>query len=256
MKKKIISIVMLILLICSMNTIVRAAGEEITFTSSKEELKSGDTFIVTIHAKSTDGLNLISANFEYDKTMLELVERGDMPAGFSDWSGSDKDEIVVMASSSPKTEADITLTFKVKNGVADNSTAKIKFTNVGMDTFAETDHKFILDDSTIELKINTKIQEDPEPEDPTPDKPSQEDPTPDKPSQEDPTPDKPSKEDPTPDKPSEKEPPKKTDSTTTNGTIPQTGEGIFNINSIILLVVLVVIATGSFIAYRRYKDVY
>ena len=168
--------------------------------------------------------------------MLELVERGDMPAGFSDWSGSDKDEIVVMASSSPKTEADITLTFKVKNGVADNSTAKIKFTNVGMDTFAIADHKFILDDSTIELKINTKIQEDPEPEDPTPDKPS--------------------KEDPTPDKPSEKEPPKKTDSTTTNGTIPQTGEGIFNINSIILLVVLVVIATGSFIAYRRYKDVY
>lgn len=246
MKKKIISIVMLILLICSMNTIVRAAGEEITFTSSKEELKSGDTFIVTIHAKSTDGLNLISANFEYDKTMLELVERGDMPTGFSDWSGSDKDEIVVMASSSPKTEADITLTFKVKNGVADNSTATIKFTNVGMDTFAETDHKFLLDDSTIELKINTKIQEDPAPEDPTPDKPSQEEPTPDKPS----------KEDPTPDKPSEKEPPKKTDSTTTNGTIPQTGEGIFNINSIILLIALVVIATGSFIAYRRYKDVY
>ena len=236
MKRKMILIGMLILLICSITTIVKASGEKITFTSDKQELKSKDTFTITVHAESTDGLNLISANFEYDETMLELVERGSMPTGFADWSGPDAKEVVVMASSSPKTEATFTLKFKVKDNVPTNSTATIKFTDVGMDTFAIADHKFILDDSTIELKINTKIQEDPEPEDPTPDKPSQEDPT--------------------PDKPSEKEPPKKTDSTTTNGTIPQTGEGIFNINSIILLVVLVVIATGSFIAYRRYKDVY
>ena len=126
MKRKTILMIILALLTCFICTDVKAAGEQVTFTADKDELKSGDTVTITIHAESTDGLNLISANFEYDDTMLELQERGEMPSGFADWSGSDRNEVVVMASSYYiKTEADITLTFIVKDGVADYSTTRI-----------------------------------------------------------------------------------------------------------------------------------
>lgn len=230
MKRKMILIGMLILLICSITTIVKASGEKITFTSDKQELKSKDTFTITVHAESTDGLNLISANFEYDETMLELVERGSMPTGFADWSGPDAKEVVVMASSSPKTEATFTLKFKVKDNVPTNSTATIKFTDVGMDTFAEVNHKFTLEDSEVKLKINTQTAVNPEPTDPEPTDPTPTDPTP---------------TDPTPTE--------KPDNSTAKDNIPQTGESIVIIS---IVTVLIGIAIGSWIAYRKYKDVY
>lgn len=157
MKKKLVFFMILLLILCSSVTIVQAAGEKITFEPSTNQLKQGETFTVTLHGESSDGINMITVNYHYDEEKLELVNYR-LPDGYTDWTGEGKDELVMMITNGDIiTSTDSKLTFKVKEDATDSETG-IKFEQIGMDTFANSNHRFHFDDSEISIKIGEKTQ--------------------------------------------------------------------------------------------------
>lgn len=153
MKKKLLFFILLLSILCLNVTIVQAAEEKMTIKPSTNMLKQGEIFTVTLHAESSDGINMITANYNYDKEKLNLINYS-VPDGYTDWSGEGVDELVIMITNGEIiTSVDCILTFEVKNDVPDNTQTNIKFEQVGIDTFANSNHRFNFDDTEISIQI-------------------------------------------------------------------------------------------------------
>lgn len=153
MKKKVICFIALLLILCFHLTMVQAAGEKVVFEPSTNSIKQGENFTIKVHAESSDGINMMTTKYLYDQNVLELVDYR-LPEEYTDWSGESVDELVMMITNGEIiTSVDCELIFKVKENTLDNTRATIKFEQVGIDTFANTNHRFDFDNTEVSIQI-------------------------------------------------------------------------------------------------------
>ena len=153
-KKVIIFLVTIILLFLMVSTACAASIANLEFVSSKNSLKAGESFTVTISASSEYGINGIDAFYSYDKDILELVEASLVDS--TNWANLSSDnQITLLCNSSSKiTQANIyTFTFKVKNNVQVGSTTKISFSNILLDTDLQTNSQQTIESKEITISI-------------------------------------------------------------------------------------------------------
>lgn len=159
MKKTLAIFIILLVILCFNATIVQAAEEKVIIEPSTNNLKQGETFTVNIHAESTDGINMLTVNYDYDKEKLTLLNYS-IPDNYTDWSGENADELVMMITNNEIiTAVDCVLTFEVQKNVTDNEQTTIKFQQVGIDTFADSNHRFDFDDTEVTIKIGDMEQQ-------------------------------------------------------------------------------------------------
>lgn len=126
MKKKLrISFLAMFVIICNIATFSLAANEQVTLTNSKKDVKSGDTFEVTISQQS-DGLTGFESTLNYDKNVFSL-EKKELGTGWIDIGNETK--LDAMSNSSVKSGDVFKLTFKVKENVS-ATTSEIKLTGI------------------------------------------------------------------------------------------------------------------------------
>lgn len=141
MKKKLITFAIIIMVILANLSIVQAATTATaTLKTNKDKVKPGDTFTVTLSVACEDGINGIDTTYSYDTDKLELVSANVKDS--ANWSslGSDKQITVISNSTSKIKTADVyVLTFKLKDTVANGTTASISTTDILVDSDAATD---------------------------------------------------------------------------------------------------------------------
>ena len=166
MKKKIFIIGMVFILILLNAVTCFAAETTVQLVSDKSEVKAGETFTVTIKAVCDEGINGLDTAYSYDEEKLELVSTN-VGANFSNLSTGN--EISLISISTEKiTSADLfTLTFKVKEGVAVDSTAQIGIDETLLGSDAATDSNHMIDAQNITVTVVSGITLEPdEPVDP------------------------------------------------------------------------------------------
>lgn len=101
---------------------------------------AGETFSIIVKAQSREGINMFLGTLSYDTDKLQLVSRKGT-SGWIDDSNTEQNEILVYNNTGKSTEAVTvyTLTFKVKTGIAINQTASVTISNIGIDTFLDTE---------------------------------------------------------------------------------------------------------------------
>ena len=138
--KKTLFIIGLILAILMVGiSVVNAADATVDLRASSETVKPGDTFTVILSAKCEDGINGIDTKFSYDTEKLELINQA--VTNSDNWSslGGDGEISVICNSTDSIKTADIyTLTFKVKDSVANGAIATISTEGIMLDSDAAT----------------------------------------------------------------------------------------------------------------------
>ena len=158
MKKTLVFFIILLSILCFPIVAVQAAGETMTIEPSTNAVNPGETFTVNVHAESTDGINMLAVNYNYDKEKLKLLDYS-IPDAYTDWSGKDADELVIIITNGEiVTSVDCVLTFEVQQNVPDNTETTIKFEQAGIDTFANSDHRFDFDDTQLNIQIGDMAQ--------------------------------------------------------------------------------------------------
>ncbi|MBR3134663.1 MAG: hypothetical protein IKG56_04290 [Clostridia bacterium] len=153
MKKIILNVCILIVFILISLSKVYAASDSIELKSSSNSVKPGDTFTVTISAKSDKGINGIDTKLTYDTDKLELTESN---VADSKWAslGADSDITVMSNTSSKITSADIwRLTFKVKSSVANGSKANVSIGDATLFTDDASNSSISLNGSSVTIQI-------------------------------------------------------------------------------------------------------
>lgn len=110
-----------------------------TNSSGQTIIGAGETYTVKVNAQSSDGINMFYGILSYDTDKLQLVSRK-APSGWSDSSNTEQSEILVFNSN--KTTEEVTtynLTFKVLDNITIGQTASITISNIGIDTFLDTE---------------------------------------------------------------------------------------------------------------------
>ena len=265
-KRKIVLFIILVIigmLILNKNVYATSVGI-ITIKGSKRNVKAGDTFTITIHASCDDGINGLTANYEYDEDKLELT---DAKVANSNWSslGGEKEIALIATSATDITSDDMyTLTFKVKSNVKSGDTINFSIKNTTLSVFSHDGSDINIGDKTVTLNVSESTTVDPSP-DPEPDPEPEPTPTPDpKPN---PTPEPtPSpepgnksdldngndnkvdnKKEETTKQPGEN---KEKDTTTATTNYPYTGEG-----KLIFIAILISISVISVLLYKKYKNI-
>ncbi len=126
MKKELRTVLLAIfIIICNIATVSLAANEQVTLTSSKKDVRSGETFEITISQQS-DGLTGFESTLNYDKNIfsLEKKELG------KDWIDIGNDtKLDAMSNSAVSSGEVFKLTFKVKENVS-ATTSEIKLAGI------------------------------------------------------------------------------------------------------------------------------
>ena len=267
-KRKIILFIVLVISMLILNKNVYATSVGIiTIKGSKRNVKAGDTFTITIHANCDDGINGLTANYEYDEDKIELT---DAKVANSNWSslGGEKEIALIATSATDITSDDMyTLTFKVKSNVKSGDTINFSIKNTTLSVFSQDGSDINIGDKTITLNVSeltTTPDPDPDPEpEPTPTPDPEPNPTPEPEPTPEPTPS------PEPDNKSDvdngndnkvdnkkeettKQPGenKEKDTTTATTNYPYTGE-----KTIIFISILIAIAVISALLYKKYKNI-
>lgn len=158
MKKKLISLAIIVMLILVGATISQAAtGATATLKVDKATVKPGETFTVTLSITCQDGINGVDTTYSYDKNKLELVSASVKDT--ASWSslGTDNQITVICNSTSKITDADVfVLTFKVKDGVVNGTTADISTTDLLVDSDAATDSEKTVKALKTTVTVNTE----------------------------------------------------------------------------------------------------
>ena len=171
MKKKLMILGFTILfMLANIMTCYAAVEPTAVLNADKTEVKAGETFTVTLSATCEDGINGIDTTYTYDTEKLELVSANVASSDFASL-GTDNQITVICNSTESITSADIyVLTFKVKDGVEVDSTAKVSVSEITLDSDAATDsqHTIATQEVTITVKSDTTDPETPtDPENPT-----------------------------------------------------------------------------------------
>ncbi len=271
-KRKIVLFIILVIigmLILNKNVYATSVGI-ITIKGSKRNVKAGDTFTITIHASCDDGINGLTANYEYDEDKLELT---DAKVANSNWSslGGEKEIALIATSATDITSDDMyTLTFKVKSNVKSGDTINFSIKNTTLSVFSHDGSDINIGDKTVTLNVSESTTVDPSP-DPEPDPEPEPTPTPD------PEPNPTPEPEPTPEPTPSPEPDNKSDvdnrndnkvdnkkeeitkqpgenkekdTTTATTNYPYTGE-----KTIIFISILIAIAVISALLYKKYKNI-
>lgn len=159
MKKKIMIIgMMLLLILTNCITVYGATTSSVTLQANKTEIKAGETFDVVVKVKSPDGINGIDTTYTYDTEKLELEKSAITDTNFVDLSGGVAGTITLMGNATTVTDTNIyTLTFKVKDGVATNSTATVTLGKTYLSTFAQSDSEHTIAEQSITIKVIEEI---------------------------------------------------------------------------------------------------
>ena len=154
MKNKIITVAIFIILL---STEVFASSGTVEFKSNTTEVKKGETFTITISAKSEDGINGIDTQYSYDSNKLELVNEKVVDS--SNWSnmGASPDITLICNSTQSVKKADLyILTFKVKDDVSNGESLKIETTGILLDTDAQNDSEVNIPSKKVEIVVKDK----------------------------------------------------------------------------------------------------
>ena len=236
MRKKLIIMGMIFLLIIVNTVGSYAAGTTVQLQADKAEVKAGETFTVTLKATCEEGINGIDTTYTYDTDKLELVSANVASSDFSSL-GVDNQITVICNSATSITSADIyVLTFKVKDGVTANSTAKISIAETLLDSYSATDSENTIAAQEISVTIVEDETGDPNPP-VTP--PTEEPEEPETPPAEQPT---------TPGMTVTVGGANKTDTTVSDKVLPKTGVSLIIIIAIVSAVIIAIVL------YKKYKD--
>lgn len=148
MKKK-LGVVLLTILVIMLNiaTISLAENEQVTLKSSKDSVKSGDTFVLTVSQES-EGLTGFESTLNYDTDVFNLTKK-ELGSGWIDIGNETK--LDAMANSAVKTGEVFKLTFTVKEDVS-ATTSEIKLT--GIKLYRTSSDKADFEDKSISIKVN------------------------------------------------------------------------------------------------------
>ncbi|MBR3162524.1 MAG: hypothetical protein IKF17_00265 [Clostridia bacterium] len=170
MRKKIISLFLVIALVLLGIGNVQAANTTASLRASSTTVKPGDTFTVTLSATCDDGINGIDTTITYDTQKLDFVS-GSVPN--SNWAslGTNQDISVICNSTEKITNADIyVLTFKVKETATIGTTATISTGDITLDSDAASNSLVTIEEKNTTITIANSTDN---PTDPSqPDEPS------------------------------------------------------------------------------------
>lgn len=160
MKNKLIVLGITFILIL-MSTIAVYANTDTTVTlqADKTEVKAGETFTVTVKATCKDGINGVVTSYSYDEDKLEYVSESVPNSDYSFGGNKDAKEIFVYCTSMDSvTSTDVyTLTFKVKEGIAAGSTAKVSIAETTLDSDAATDSEHIIAAQDVTITVAEEV---------------------------------------------------------------------------------------------------
>ena len=154
MKKLVVGVIILSMLLFSIN-IVNAATGSATISSSKTSVKPGDTFTVTLSAKSEEGINGIDTTYSYDEDKLELLSA---KVANDNWSNLGKAGTiqVIIVDGTIKADDIFVLTFKVKDNATVGTTAKVNTSEIKIDTDAKQNNKVTESAKTVSINISSE----------------------------------------------------------------------------------------------------
>lgn len=276
MKRKLMIIGFTVLFIlANIITCYAATEPTVTLQADKTEIKAGETFTVTLSATCEDGINGIDTTYTYDTEKLELVSANVASSDFASL-GTDNQITVICNSTESITSADIyVLTFKVRDGVAADSTATVSISETILDSDAATDSQHIIATQEVTITV-ASAEENPGEENPGEENPGEENPGEENPGEENPGEENPGEENPGEENPGEEKPGEEKPGTTpgqnqptTDGTtvvvggdnkdttIANTAIPKAGINAIIIIAIMVA-SIVAVIIYRKnqsYRDI-
>lgn len=252
MKKQLIAMLStMAILIAGIALTVKAADYAVptdataTLKLNKTEVKPGDTFTVTFGATCEEGINGASAKISYEEDKLELVDSITV-TDTSKWSNLGEGllaEIIHASNDTIKTGDIFKLTFKVKNNIQEETTAKVTASEIMIDSDAAQNSENNI--GTKEISVSIKKQVNTEPDNTT--KPSTDNTTP-----EDKKPQN-SSDNKTPENKTEYKNIENKNATQSQAkTMPYTGTNMFIIMSVVAVGIVAIV---SYVAYKRYKNI-
>lgn len=160
MRKKHILISIFITVVMLLSIRVRAdSSGDVTLKSSKDTIKAGEEFTITISANSENGLNGLNAKMEYDETKLQVIKSE--PASNENWAEFDSfPQITTMwkNSNSDTNSSDIyVVTFKAKDNISAGE-LNIKLTEITLSTNGDD---ITINDKTKKIEITKANTETP-----------------------------------------------------------------------------------------------
>ncbi len=155
LRKIIFSLIVIIMLI-SCITIVNATEVSAKLTPSATIVKKGETFTVTISAACSDGVSTFSTTIQYDKNVLELVNK--TVTDTNNWrteAGRTENEINILTNKADKVTQDdlYIMTFKVKDTAQTGNTI-ISAGDISIDSDAESNSLHIIDGEIIIINVS------------------------------------------------------------------------------------------------------
>lgn len=154
MNKRIKILLISILLFALGTGVVNASVATATLSTSNQTVKPGETFTVTLTAKCDQGINGLESKIDYDKEKLEFVKVEVVDATAWTNLGENLTVQILHASSETVKEAEIfKVTFKVKEDVTVESTARITVDDIVLDSDEGTTSISEIEAQAIEVKI-------------------------------------------------------------------------------------------------------
>lgn len=133
MKKKIMSVIILIIILLGYNSIIYAADTNITFSKNKDSYNAGDIIQISVGANNItleNGIETVIGNINYNKSLYEsctVEEKNGWKADFNEENG----KIILQRNNGMKENGEI---FVIKLKLKDNITTPdtISFTNINI----------------------------------------------------------------------------------------------------------------------------
>ena len=138
MVRKIIAIIMTLNMVLFSMNIVNAASGSASLNASNTSVKPGETFTITISAKSNDGINGIDTTYSYDTDKLELVSENVANNKWVSMGSNSAVQVICNTTSKVTSDNIYILTFKVKNNAAAGTTAKVSTSDIKVDSDVST----------------------------------------------------------------------------------------------------------------------
>ena len=154
MKKRLrIGLLAMFVMLWNIATISLAANEQVIMTSSKNDVKSGDTFEIIVSQES-EGLTGFESTLSYDTNVFSLTKK-EFGTGWIDIGNETK--LDAMANSAISSGEIFKLTFSVKENVA-STTSEIKLT--GIKLYRTSSDKTDLGDKSVSINVNSSSNND------------------------------------------------------------------------------------------------
>ena len=272
MSKKIKILLISILLFVLSAGVVNANTLNAELKTNSQNVKPGETFTVTFKAVCQEGINGLESKISYDEEKLEFIKVE--VADTQKWTnlGEGLTVQILHTSQATLTEEDIFVaTFKVKDGIAEGSKAKVIVEEIVLDSESLTNSRNEIQAKEIELTVVSETTDEPngdqneKPEEkPNGDQNSKPDDNSGKEPSKDESNDSNNKQENKPtnnvdgdktNKPQTNQNNNKTntgkDSTVANKEYPKTGAEKF----IFPIITIVIVLVGSYIGYKKYKAI-